>query len=97
MDAGFRSRRYYGRGGGERGSAFLVPEVGVEPTHPCGRGILSPLRLPFRHSGRVGRTESEILEARRTSVNEPSIRDSRDGPEGPRVDEKAPPVYKYSA
>ena len=29
----------------------MVPEVGVEPTRPCGRGILSPLRLPFRHSG----------------------------------------------
>src|SRR5688572_29779776 len=24
----------------------LVPEVGVEPTHPCGYGILSPARLP---------------------------------------------------
>ena len=31
----------------------LVPEVGVEPTHPCGRRILSPLRLPVRHSGRA--------------------------------------------
>ena len=29
----------------------MVPEVGVEPTRPCERGILSPLRLPFRHSG----------------------------------------------
>jgi integrase len=28
-----------------------VPGVGFEPTHPCGRGILSPLRLPFRHPG----------------------------------------------
>src|SRR5262249_21141707 len=28
-----------------------VPGVGVEPTRPCGRGILSPLRLPFRHPG----------------------------------------------
>ena len=24
----------------------LVPEAGVEPARPCGRGILSPLRLP---------------------------------------------------
>ena len=23
-----------------------MPEVGVEPTHPCGYGILSPARLP---------------------------------------------------
>jgi hypothetical protein len=30
---------------------FLVPEVGFEPTHGCPRRILSPLRLPFRHSG----------------------------------------------
>ena len=29
----------------------VVPEVGVEPTRPCDRRILSPLRLPFRHSG----------------------------------------------
>jgi hypothetical protein len=31
----------------------LVPEAGFEPARPCGRRILSPLRLPFRHSGRV--------------------------------------------
>ena len=29
----------------------LVPEAGLEPALPCGKGILSPLRLPFRHSG----------------------------------------------
>jgi hypothetical protein len=29
----------------------MVPEVGFEPTLPCGKRILSPLRLPFRHSG----------------------------------------------
>src|SRR5262249_30919086 len=28
-----------------------VPEVGLEPTQPCGHWILSPARLPFRHSG----------------------------------------------
>lgn len=28
-----------------------MPEVGLEPTHPCGHWILSPARLPFRHSG----------------------------------------------
>src|SRR6266404_5718593 len=32
-------------------STRLVPEEGVEPTHPCGQRILSPPRLPFRHSG----------------------------------------------
>ena len=29
----------------------LVPERGLEPLRPCERRILSPLRLPFRHSG----------------------------------------------
>ena len=29
----------------------LVPRVGVEPTRACAPGILSPLRLPFRHLG----------------------------------------------
>ncbi len=29
----------------------MVPEEGVEPTRPCGQRILSPSRLPFRHSG----------------------------------------------
>ncbi len=28
-----------------------MPEEGVEPTRPCGQRILSPPRLPFRHSG----------------------------------------------
>lgn len=27
----------------------VVRMVGLEPTRPCGQGILSPLRLPFRH------------------------------------------------
>jgi hypothetical protein len=31
----------------------LMPGVRVELTRPCGRRILSPLRLPFRHPGRV--------------------------------------------
>lgn len=28
-----------------------MPEEGVEPSRGCPRGILSPLRLPFRHPG----------------------------------------------
>ncbi len=32
-------------------SADKVPEVGLEPTHGCPYWILSPARLPFRHSG----------------------------------------------
>lgn len=29
----------------------MVPKVGLEPTRPLSRGILNPLRLPFRHLG----------------------------------------------
>ena len=32
----------------------LVPEPGFEPGPPYGERILSPQRLPFRHSGRRG-------------------------------------------
>ena len=30
---------------------IMVPETGLEPVWSRPRGILSPLRLPFRHSG----------------------------------------------
>ena len=33
------------------GLKALVPVVGVEPTLPCGKQILSLPRLPFRHTG----------------------------------------------
>ena len=33
---------------------LVVPGVGIEPTRPRGRGILSPLRLPVSPSGRAG-------------------------------------------
>ena len=33
----------------------MVPEEGIEPTRPFGQGILSPLRLPFRHSGMLSK------------------------------------------
>ena len=29
----------------------LVPKAGLEPARPLKRGILNPLRLPFRHLG----------------------------------------------
>lgn len=32
-------------------SCQLVPEAGLEPARPCGHRILSPVRLPLRHSG----------------------------------------------
>ena len=31
----------------------MVPKVGVEPTRPRGRQILSLVRLPFRHFGNL--------------------------------------------
>jgi hypothetical protein len=40
----------------------LVPGVGLEPTWPCGQGILSPQRLPFRHPGEVWDCRIEIAE-----------------------------------
>lgn len=36
---------------------FVVPEAGLEPARSCPRGILSPLRLPFRHFGIGGATQ----------------------------------------
>ena len=30
---------------------YNLPEVGLEPTLSCDNWILSPARLPFRHSG----------------------------------------------
>ena len=30
---------------------IVLPDPGLEPGHPHGRGILNPLRLPFRQSG----------------------------------------------
>ena len=36
---------------GESVAAVPVPKVGVEPTWPLGRAILSRVRLPFRHFG----------------------------------------------
>ena len=45
---------------------FLVPMTGLEPVRSCPRGILSPLRLPFRHIGKEKRSfcqEPFLLEA----------------------------------
>ncbi len=39
----------------------LVPKVGLEPTRPCGRRILSPLRLPFRHFGSLQPRKAMLL------------------------------------
>ena len=36
----------------------MVPEAGIEPARPYGQGILSPWRLPFRHSGAGGHDTS---------------------------------------
>jgi inorganic pyrophosphatase len=39
---------------GARGAQVVMPEARVELARGCPRRILSPLRLPFRHSGRRG-------------------------------------------
>lgn len=43
-----------------------MPRVGVEPTRPCDRGILSPLRLPIPPSGR---TNGRPQDARRCATS----------------------------
>ena len=40
----------------------MVPREGLEPTLPCGKRILSPSRLPFRHLGLI----LPILQYKRT-------------------------------
>ena len=47
------------RGGSATNS---LAEVGFEPTRPIGQGILSPQRLPFRHS-------AELVSTRKTDCN----------------------------
>ena len=43
---------YANRGNGtELSSSDVVPVAGLEPARCCHQGILSPLRLPFRHTG----------------------------------------------
>ena len=42
-----------------------IAEVGFEPTHPYGQGILSPQRLPFRHSAKAFGRTFELSEFRR--------------------------------
>ena len=39
-----------------------VPGVGIEPTWDFSRGILSPLRLPFRHPGVISNQETGGVE-----------------------------------
>ena len=43
----------------------LVPKAGLEPAHPFGRGILNPLRLPFRHLGNARGLALRISEVQR--------------------------------
>ncbi len=45
---------------GHAAKGSQVPEVGVEPTPPEGDWILSPARLPFRHSGAATRPSNRI-------------------------------------
>lgn len=52
----------------------VVPEAGVEPARPDGQGILSPRRLPFRHSGGGDSTVCLGIEWRRRWESNPRIR-----------------------
>jgi hypothetical protein len=45
------TRPIEGRDPPDRRRVHPVPKEGLEPSRPFGRRILSPLRLPFRHSG----------------------------------------------
>ena len=47
-------------------SERVVPEEGIEPSRPCGQWILSPPRLPFRHSGTERSGPVNVGEARET-------------------------------
>src|SRR6185312_12092462 len=53
----------------------MVPEEGVEPTRPCDQRILSPPRLPFRHSGTV-HVNLSYRETSRNPVNLHEFRSS---------------------
>jgi hypothetical protein len=53
-----------------------MPGVGLEPTQYCYRGILSPVRLPFRHPGLVIHTlprQVSLFSKYKTSVPEEPI------------------------
>gem|GEM_PF-4312927 len=41
--------------------AERIPGAGLEPARPFGQGILSPMRLPFRHPGATPRRARESL------------------------------------
>lgn len=46
-----------------------MPQVGLEPTRPQGRGILSAVRLPFRHWG-SRHTYSGAIELRQEYIGQ---------------------------
>jgi integrase/recombinase XerD len=54
-------------------SCTQVPEVGLEPTLPCGNWILSPARLPFRHSG-CGVRRIDARRKRNPSIRPPKAK-----------------------
>src|SRR6267378_4133389 len=51
--ATFRRKRWGTARRARHSGGCQVPEERVELSRGCPRGILSPLRLPFRHSGAV--------------------------------------------
>ena len=83
---GFGSRSIPSWRSGQSVSIFLesVPKEGLEPSRPRGRRILNPLRLPFRHFGRVrrpntpgdGRSRRRALNPYRISASRATTRAS---------------------
>ena len=48
---------------------MLVPKAGLDPARPLKRGILNPLRLPFRHLGPLLSVYFLVLIFKSTYVN----------------------------
>ena len=48
---------------------LVVPKAGLEPARPLKRGILNPLRLPFRHLGPLLSMYFLVLIFKSTYVN----------------------------
>ena len=56
----------------------MVRAAGLEPARPCGRGILSPLRIPISPRPHVGESRIyrafEVVSRRKRYPNEPGTR-----------------------
>ena len=60
-----------------KGRLFLVPVTGLEPVRCRQRWILSPLRLPFHHTGRCLQTKQSVTGVLYTKPQEIASKISR--------------------